>query len=80
VTEAKQCRSCQTWVWFLRNDSTGRVAPIEVIVPDDHRGNCSVDLEAGTYRVLHNALGHHGGDIHRNHFASCPAASRWHKR
>jgi len=80
MTEVKQCRSCGEHVWFLRNDATGRVAPIEVMVPKDHRGNCTVDLEAGTYRVLSKGLAPHLGEIHLNHFTRCPSASRWHRR
>jgi len=74
------CRSCGAPVWRLRNDNTGKTAPIEQAA--DSAGNVLVDLDAGTYHVLgrpadRDAAGDAGLVLHRNHFASCPQAREW---
>lgn len=70
---ARPCHSCGVLVYDLIHERTRRSAPIEVEAATD--GNISIDLEAGTYRVV-------GPDMqrrievgrHLNHFAVCPAA------
>lgn len=77
MTEISRCRSCGESIWWLRNDSTGRMAPIEAADPDN-RGNVLVDLEAGTYRVLSRGVATPGGRaLHLNHFARCREAAQW---
>lgn len=46
----RACTSCGESVLYLRNDSTGNTAPIDLEPVAD--GNIVVDLEEGTYHVL----------------------------
>jgi hypothetical protein len=76
------CRGCRAPIWKLANDTTRLLGPIEV---DPHeRGNITVDLAAGSYRVLAGpalaAARAEGRPLHRNHFADCPQADRFHRR
>lgn len=67
---------CGAWIYILRNVNTGKTAPIDVApVPD---GNISIDLERRTYTVVakrdREQLIELGGELHMNHWATCPAA------
>lgn len=83
ATEAqvRNCRSCHCRVYWLTNDMTARIAPIDVELPKDGKGNVVVNLADHTYRVLSPAkvaaLGSEG--LHVSHFATCPKAPYWHR-
>lgn len=58
-----KCRSCGAEVFWARNRTTGRTAPIDIEETPD--GNIVV-FEDGTYAVVVNS----GNRI--NHFVTCP--------
>ncbi len=69
----EHCGSCETPIYWLNHERTGKPAPIEA--EPSPTGNIDIDLEAKTYRVIPRAMlavGH--GPAHLNHFASCPDA------
>jgi hypothetical protein len=74
----ERCRSCGTSVFFLRNATTGKSAPIEA--EPVAGGNIRVASD-GTYRVLtlaeRVAALASGELLHLNHFARCKDAPRW---
>jgi hypothetical protein len=71
TTAMKPCGSCGEPIWWLKNTSTGRMAPIEVKTSE--RGNC-LDNGNGTYTIVRPGPGQH-----INHFATCPQAAAWHR-
>jgi hypothetical protein len=77
MTNKGKCRSCGAAVYWLRNDSTGNLSPIEA--EPAANGNLKVDLEAGTYRVIRK-LEDSSDPRYINHFATCPNSARHHKR
>lgn len=72
------CRSCRKQVWFLKNEATGRLAPIDPEV--NEKGNVQVDLEHGVYMVLSGGLVSFPGTRHTSHFVTCPEAAQWRNR
>ena len=69
------CRSCQTEIYWLASEKTGKFAPISAKPVDG--GNIRVDLVAGTYSIVPKA--DRRGPLRQNHFSDCRQADRWHK-
>ncbi len=78
MSEPDCCRSCRAPIYWLKHWATGKLAPVDAgAVPD---GNLVLDLEAGSYCVLHkNLFETDERPRHKNHFATCPDAQRYHK-
>lgn len=80
--QLSHCRSCGASIYWLKNDTTGRPAPIDA--RPDATGNIVITVEGGAlrYRVLSPdelAAGVEG-ELHMNHFVSCPNAAKHHKK
>lgn len=73
------CRSCPAPVLWLRHAVTGKRAPIDQAPAPD--GNIVVDETDGTYLTLNaaqrNEVRERGGELHLNHFVTCPQAASW---
>lgn len=70
-----RCKSCGRVMYFLRQEGKGDKSPtmpVDAMPASD--GNLSIDLEAGTYRVV----GKGNGD-YVSHFLTCPR-SREHRK
>ena len=86
MSDVTQCRSCGARVYWLKNATTGLLAPIDAEPVAD--GNVTVDLDAGTYALLPKDLFlfepetpgpvHQPRPRHKSHFATCtdPAKHR----
>lgn len=81
-SDRRPCRSCPAEIYWLENMNTGKRAPIDARAT--HDGNIEIDLESESYRVLSGvelaearAI---GVALHKNHFATCPAADSWKRR
>lgn len=75
------CSSCGQFIYWLKNDTTGRPAPIDV--RPDSTGPVIITVESTQlrYHVLTKAELAAGVDAERfqNHFMSCPNAAK-HKK
>lgn len=75
------CKSCGAQIYWLKNDTTGRPAPIDA--RPDSTGNVIITVEgkALTYHVLTKAERDAGVevDIYQNHFITCPHAGKYKK-
>lgn len=71
----RHCHLCNAEVIWLRNENTGKVAPIDAVL--GWGGNIEIDLEAGTYG-LRKFEGKHRA--YRSHFSTCPQAASVRKR
>jgi hypothetical protein len=75
------CRSCSAPIYWLRNDTTGRPAPIDVRPVQD--GPVIITADGGQlhYHVLSKAEKDAGVSVTRyaNHFQTCPNAKQHHK-
>lgn len=72
------CRSCGAKIYWLKNDKTGKPAPIDAA--PSVGGNIEIDLAAQTYRVVGKPeLLRTPGYPHRhtNHFQTCISANVW---
>lgn len=72
------CRSCNAKIYWLKNDKTGKPAPIDV-APSD-AGNVEIDLSAHTYHVLGRPELLQSPTYpkrHTSHFQTCPSAGAW---
>jgi hypothetical protein len=79
--EKSKCRSCGAWVFWLRNESTLKVSPIDA--EPSPLGNCEVlsDSRFQTFGPLVAQLARNEGKrLHTNHFATCPQSKGWKKR
>jgi hypothetical protein len=79
----ERCKSCKAPIYWLRNITSLKSAPIDAEPAEDGKGNCLIDLEHSEYRVLgmrerqiHNANEKHA-PLHKNHFVTCTDATRW---
>jgi hypothetical protein len=73
---ASTCRTCRAPVLWRRNDSTGKLAPLDATPTKE--GNCVI-LDAERYRVLPAGQGSAGEPRYLNHWATCknpPAKGR----
>jgi hypothetical protein len=79
--EVSYCRSCGASNYWLKNDTTGRPAPIDVKADPD--GSVIIAAEGGAlrYHVLTKAEKDAGVAVQRytNHFQTCPNAAK-HKK
>ena len=66
------CRSCHAKIYWLKNERTGKLAPIDKDPAPDGSGNIEVEDGRGIYRVVGKGPGRH-----KNHFVTCPAAGVW---
>ena len=66
-----KCRSCGAAIYWLSNESTGKLAPIDAKPSDT--GNIAISLDAGTYQIASAP----GAGLHVNHFGTCPQAALW---
>ena len=68
-----RCRSCQAEIFWCKNDTTGKTAPIDA-APDP--GGPVTILDDGRYHVLTKAELEAGVSATRysNHFQTCPDA------
>lgn len=75
------CRSCEAPIFWLKNDSTGKPAPIDVDPNPEGPVIITVEEKALTYHVLTDAELAAGVDVDRytNHFQRCPFAAK-HKK
>ena len=64
------CRSCHAKIFWLKNEKTGKLAPIDAAPSQD--GNIEIEAGKGIYRVVGKAPGRH-----TSHFVTCPAAGVW---
>ncbi|HET8906727.1 MAG TPA: hypothetical protein VFN11_07160 [Ktedonobacterales bacterium] len=64
------CRSCSANVYWLKNDKTGKIAPIGAMATE--AGNIEIDVGKQTYRVVGKQPGRH-----TNHFVTCPSRDIW---
>ena len=75
----KHCRSCGAAIYWLKHQTTGKVAPIDAF--SDPAGNIVVALSAGVYWLAPKerleAMRAEGAPLHTNHFQTCPAAGAW---
>ena len=62
------CRSCHGKIYWLKNETTGKPAPIDAA--PSGAGNIEIDLGKRTYRVVGKQLGRH-----TSHFQTCPNVS-----
>lgn len=69
-----RCGSCGAPVRWLRNVTTGKLAPINA-APD---GNGNIEIGADTYRVVTKVERVTPGVRYTNHFSDCPQAHSWH--
>ena len=70
---AEECKAPILW---LRNERTHRASPIDA--RPALGGNVVVDTVAGTYRIASEEERHTlAGQLHYNHFATCPAAKNY---
>ena len=76
-----RCRSCDAAIYWLKNDSTGRPAPIDVRPSSDGPVIITVEGGALAYHVLTKAEKDAGVEVERysNHFQTCPNAAK-HKK
>jgi hypothetical protein len=69
---------CGAHVYWLRHETTGRMAPVDVEPDPAGKGNIRIDPQAGTYAVVAGEallLARYGGEALRlNHWVTCPAA------
>lgn len=79
--QLSHCRSCNAQIYWLKNDTTGKPAPIDT--KPDQAGSVIVTVDGGAlrYHVLTKAELTTGVDTDRytNHFQTCPNAARHHK-
>ena len=78
--EVHQCRSCGAPVFWLRNITTGKVAPIDA--GPTERGNVEIVWADLVYAVvprwrLDAAREAAGGRLYTSHFITCPQSRFW---
>ncbi len=81
--ELGRCKSCDASIIWAVHAGTGRSAPIDAEPSDG--GNIMLRTAPGdrhhdgaivyTLMTKEAAETYHGGDAHRNHFATCPDAA-----
>lgn len=78
ATELKteHCRSCRAEIIWLKHATSGKAAPIDAAPAPG--GNCLIHAPAGTYRIIGaKDRATFAGQLHYNHFASCPDRQEW---
>lgn len=67
-----QCKWCGRGVFWLKSEKKQKPTPIERIPTSD--GNCAVDEERGTWRVVTTLTERAQliGRLYRNHVGNCP--------
>lgn len=81
MTGIEHCRSCGAAIMWLEHVNSGKPAPIDA-EPVGAAGN--IIVTGDTYRITkvgadrQDAIDR-GVPLHKNHFATCPQASGWHK-
>lgn len=74
----QNCRSCGEPIYWLRHETTGKTAPVDLA--QSAGGNLLINLDASTYRnVPASEREAHKDWLHTNHFATCKDAPSWHK-
>lgn len=77
--QLSRCKSCGQTIYWLKNDTTGRPAPIDA--KPDQSGPVIIAVEGGAlrYHVLSKAEKDAGVDVERYqpHYATCPQAESW---
>jgi hypothetical protein len=76
------CRSCGKKILWLKNEKTGKLAPINAYPQDADsmvEGNVAIDPHEKTWRVVPaEELDHFGpGMLRLNHFTDCPQRQQW---
>jgi hypothetical protein len=71
MAKVSRCRSCGAEIYWLKHETTGRLAPIDMT--PSPRGSCLVNLEQGAYRI---AFERSSGTLYTSHFATCPQAGQ----
>jgi len=66
------CRSCHAKIYWLKNEKTGKPAPIDKDPAPDGSGNIEIEEGKGIYRVVGKGPGRH-----TSHFVTCPASGAW---
>lgn len=75
TTDLRYCKSCRAPIYFLRKEGTeNNPNPIDANKCLPGTGNITINLEAGTYRVV----GKGNGD-HVSHFVTCPDREKFRK-
>lgn len=69
------CRSCHAKIYWLKNEKTGKPAPIDKDPAADGSGNIEIEVGRGIYRVV--GKGSEGPGRHTSHVGACPAAGAW---
>ena len=79
MPEKKNCRSCDAPIFWLFNNLTGGLAPIDA-VPDEN-GNIVI-LGDTHYAIVSGELWDplYDGPRHKNHFATCPNQAKHRKK
>ena len=71
----QKCRSCGAAIYWLKNDASGTLAPIDAEPATD--GNIMI-VDAVTYKVAGCLEEPMLTSVrHKNHFATCPQAKNW---
>lgn len=68
----KHCNSCGAPIYWLKNEKSGRPAPIDARTREG--GNIEIDLDKRLYRVVGKRPGF---PLFTNHFMTCPQAKAW---
>lgn len=73
------CEACGTPIWFLRNNTTGKINPIEIRPHPD--GNIAINLAERLYRIATPeqiaSAKLKGQKRYISHFVTCPESKKF---